>query len=140
MSRAAVAHARARDSDQLGQQEQVVLEKRVARHIPAFRPYTQYHLQAAFRRRIGAHALDLFVDGWLGYAALLDVHHQPVVLADEADVEALFEFVPLAADHDAIAVAVRLRARNDRLDHSRSEEHTSELQSPMYLVCRLLLE
>ena len=29
----------------------------------------------------------------------------------------------------------------DRLDIStRSEEHTSELQSPMYLVCRLLLE
>src|SRR5437762_9334411 len=27
----------------------------------------------------------------------------------------------------------------DQLD-SRSEEHTSELQSPMYLVCRLLLE
>src|SRR5437763_12796417 len=27
-----------------------------------------------------------------------------------------------------------------RADHGRSEEHTSELQSPMYLVCRLLLE
>ena len=26
------------------------------------------------------------------------------------------------------------------LPSSRSEEHTSELQSPMYLVCRLLLE
>src|SRR5437762_10324878 len=26
------------------------------------------------------------------------------------------------------------------LNTSRSEEHTSELQSPMYLVCRLLLE
>src|SRR5437762_3802514 len=26
------------------------------------------------------------------------------------------------------------------MDTSRSEEHTSELQSPMYLVCRLLLE
>src|SRR5436189_4377051 len=25
-------------------------------------------------------------------------------------------------------------------DGARSEEHTSELQSPMYLVCRLLLE
>src|SRR5437879_7811541 len=25
-------------------------------------------------------------------------------------------------------------------DRARSEEHTSELQSPMYLVCRLLLE
>src|SRR5437762_8746366 len=31
------------------------------------------------------------------------------------------------------------RDRAQRLDH-RSEEHTSELQSPMYLVCRLLLE
>src|SRR5437764_11772929 len=27
-----------------------------------------------------------------------------------------------------------------RLERNRSEEHTSELQSPMYLVCRLLLE
>src|SRR5437763_5804574 len=27
-----------------------------------------------------------------------------------------------------------------RRRHARSEEHTSELQSPMYLVCRLLLE
>src|SRR5438876_5932351 len=25
-------------------------------------------------------------------------------------------------------------------DHARSEEHTSELQSPVHLVCRLLLE
>src|SRR5437763_7403283 len=30
-------------------------------------------------------------------------------------------------------------ARSGRL-RARSEEHTSELQSPMYLVCRLLLE
>src|SRR5437879_11031620 len=27
-----------------------------------------------------------------------------------------------------------------RIPQERSEEHTSELQSPMYLVCRLLLE
>src|SRR5258708_19174819 len=27
-----------------------------------------------------------------------------------------------------------------KLSHSRSEEHTSELQSPDHLVCRLLLE
>src|SRR5437764_2873818 len=38
------------------------------------------------------------------------------------------------------------RSRTDFLppqravNQSRSEEHTSELQSPMYLVCRLLLE
>src|SRR3712207_6989529 len=37
--------------------------------------------------------------------------------------------------------ALALRAR-DRLAHrrARSEEHTSELQSRQYLVCRLLLE
>src|SRR5437764_12629347 len=28
----------------------------------------------------------------------------------------------------------------DPQEQTRSEEHTSELQSPMYLVCRLLLE
>src|SRR5436189_6413289 len=28
----------------------------------------------------------------------------------------------------------------NRVMKARSEEHTSELQSPMYLVCRLLLE
>src|SRR3712207_7041458 len=36
------------------------------------------------------------------------------------------------------------RARSEharrRHDHGRSEEHTSELQSRQYLVCRLLLE
>src|SRR5437879_7021028 len=32
------------------------------------------------------------------------------------------------------------RARQQGAVRGRSEEHTSELQSPMYLVCRLLLE
>src|SRR5437879_10492046 len=36
---------------------------------------------------------------------------------------------PLARGRDEVALEVL-----------RSEEHTSELQSPMYLVCRLLLE
>src|SRR5437762_14197165 len=31
-------------------------------------------------------------------------------------------------------------SREQRAKRKRSEEHTSELQSPMYLVCRLLLE
>src|SRR5437879_10288425 len=33
-----------------------------------------------------------------------------------------------------------LSVKKARLTRLRSEEHTSELQSPMYLVCRLLLE
>src|SRR5437762_4916784 len=32
------------------------------------------------------------------------------------------------------------RSLCDLVGYTRSEEHTSELQSPMYLVCRLLLE
>src|SRR5436189_1773520 len=32
------------------------------------------------------------------------------------------------------------RGRSGNSAQFRSEEHTSELQSPMYLVCRLLLE
>src|SRR5436189_4042699 len=32
------------------------------------------------------------------------------------------------------------REDGSSLSRRRSEEHTSELQSPMYLVCRLLLE
>src|SRR3712207_8996684 len=35
---------------------------------------------------------------------------------------------------------VELRVLDDQLDPERSEEHTSELQSRQYLVCRLLLE
>src|SRR5713226_9809062 len=37
------------------------------------------------------------------------------------------------------AAACRIRKRSHKLD-KRSEEHTSELQSPVHLVCRLLLE
>src|SRR5437762_4201151 len=38
------------------------------------------------------------------------------------------------------ADAAGLADGRGRCQPSRSEEHTSELQSPMYLVCRLLLE
>src|SRR5437879_7967407 len=36
--------------------------------------------------------------------------------------------------------ATQLANLCQKLEENRSEEHTSELQSPMYLVCRLLLE
>src|SRR5437763_13478339 len=44
--------------------------------------------------------------------------------------QAVFEVMPRAVQDSA----------GDLGRVSRSEEHTSELQSPMYLVCRLLLE
>src|SRR5438876_8551931 len=50
--------------------------------------------------------------------------------------------------HDALPISVVVRTgwREDctkasrRKEFARSEEHTSELQSPVHLVCRLLLE
>src|SRR5437762_9848980 len=87
-----------------------------------------------------------------------------VVVADTVDVDygklavkktsnqAVKEFAEtMVRDHTAvndkaIALAKKLGVTPEASDTSkslksdRSEEHTSELQSPMYLVCRLLLE
>src|SRR5437764_2348820 len=41
---------------------------------------------------------------------------------------------------DRAGAAAPLPGGRRRAPDRRSEEHTSELQSPMYLVCRLLLE
>src|SRR5690348_8292026 len=43
-------------------------------------------------------------------------------------------------EHDDADMLNRLIAMESVLPHLRSEEHTSELQSPVHLVCRLLLE
>src|SRR5437762_9156541 len=56
------------------------------------------------------------------------------------------EKIPLRHESDKFAARRQAREIDDRnrmtIKYSayRSEEHTSELQSPMYLVCRLLLE
>src|SRR3712207_8355706 len=48
---------------------------------------------------------------------------------------------PSSAAKTASSTAARSRTRRDRsIVANRSEEHTSELQSRQYLVCRLLLE
>src|SRR5690348_17631343 len=41
---------------------------------------------------------------------------------------------------EQLALLKRLQNRHERAGNIRSEEHTSELQSPVHLVCRLLLE
>src|SRR5437764_2447493 len=61
----------------------------------------------------------------------------------------LFRSSPAAGRLPGVPRRVRVPAHSDRSADprptgqdagARSEEHTSELQSPMYLVCRLLLE
>src|SRR3712207_8361210 len=51
----------------------------------------------------------------------------------DADIDAIANFKDLGAEN-ALASSSRSRI------NARSEEHTSELQSRQYLVCRLLLE
>src|SRR5437763_5665105 len=56
----------------------------------------------------------------------------------------LFPYTTLFRSGGVDPVDLLERSSRDRplglADLARSEEHTSELQSPMYLVCRLLLE
>src|SRR5437764_4152352 len=52
--------------------------------------------------------------------------------------DALPIFLDLGEEHVLLVVVVVAADLEQR--PLRSEEHTSELQSPMYLVCRLLLE
>src|ERR1017187_2108675 len=55
----------------------------------------------------------------------------------------LFPYTTLFRSSDAFGGLVEgevQRVAGRAGDDRRSEEHTSELQSPMYLVCRLLLE
>src|SRR5437763_11565069 len=58
--------------------------------------------------------------------------------SDESWTNILARPLPLAY-RPSVNTAVTLYAVPDSLSGTRSEEHTSELQSPMYLVCRLLL-
>src|SRR5690348_17998542 len=54
----------------------------------------------------------------------------------------LFPYTTLFRSHDPLGLAhlPRQQAPDQQLADGRSEEHTSELQSPVHLVCRLLLE
>src|SRR5437762_9473656 len=80
-------------------------------------------LELAVAARYGIHRDELYFLACARHLAWGYVDQPPFVPA-----------VAWAADHLFGPSAVGLRVL------PRSEEHTSELQSPMYLVCRLLLE
>src|SRR3712207_8361058 len=80
------------------------------------------------------------------YTTLFRSGDQPLVAALRAAGVVLqrgpLAVVALDDGHDRVARALDALARvvGERLGVQRSEEHTSELQSRQYLVCRLLLE
>src|SRR3712207_7425343 len=59
--------------------------------------------------------------------------------SDVRDVETLLEALPYIREFHGRTVVIKYGGAAME-DPSRSEEHTSELQSRQYLVCRLLLE
>src|SRR3712207_7425137 len=60
----------------------------------------------------------------------------------EANAEALALYAAFAQEHDLVPIVEPevLIDGDHSIEQCRSEEHTSELQSRQYLVCRLLLE
>src|SRR5437763_9824520 len=60
-------------------------------------------------------------------------------LAESRRIAAAGQEFAMARDFDT-EIASAARRVCEAQASGRSEEHTSELQSPMYLVCRLLLE
>src|SRR5256885_11817195 len=52
----------------------------------------------------------------------------------------LFRSFPDPVVHQRVHAGPAILREHAEQEHSRSEEHTSELQSPCNLVCRLLLE
>src|SRR2546426_9263095 len=71
-----------------------------------------------------------------GVAARVDVHVAGRLAGRHLAVVQRAHATSRVAVHDEPAAADVARLR----EHHRSEEHTSELQSPCNLVCRLLLE
>src|SRR5256885_5533642 len=75
----------------------------------------------------------------IAYGAFLAHRTALPVLVSGTAPEALAMRVSLARDFGIQVRWVEERSR-DTFQNARSEEHTSELQSPCNLVCRLLLE
>src|SRR5690348_18515183 len=67
----------------------------------------------------------------------LSLHDALPICSGTGDVAMLAADIVDATGHVPTRARHRRRSRGDR---QRSEEHTSELQSPVHLVCRLLLE
>src|SRR5258708_259600 len=111
---------------------------------PAFRANGNGVLHRIFSQRLHRERRKVKVEG---LRVDLQVHFEPVLIAKLLERKILTgEVVLLGKFYQAAAIFFQCVAKHvpEPLDrafrHVRSEEHTSELQSPDHLVCRLLLE
>src|SRR2546429_2386820 len=74
------------------------------------------------------------------YTTLFRSIHNATAAYARKMVEIGYQFVTLASDSRFLAMKAAEEVNAVRKSGVRSEEHTSELQSRLHLVCRLLLE
>src|SRR5690606_39901387 len=80
-----------------------------------------------------------FRAAWIATVANINWPSKPGLSTEEQKKEAL-DLLNFLQQHNFNAAILQVRPQADALYQSRSEEHTSELQSRENLVCRLLLE
>src|SRR5437762_9436322 len=101
-------------------------------------------IEIALRASTGAEARGVFVPIGLSEfnGFLKDVTIDPIAIAASSKTSGSGTGVSATASSStgADCSATTSAPRTSSIRSRRSEEHTSELQSPMYLVCRLLLE
>src|SRR5437762_9386244 len=85
-----------------------------------------------------SHFFDLVIGKILNSPLTFSIHS--LSLHDALPIWVSPSFLCNAIVAPAIGLLVSMSNTSPRMTEPRSEEHTSELQSPMYLVCRLLLE
>jgi hypothetical protein len=95
---------------------EIILEERIGWDGPVRGEDTHGDLEAAFGGRVESGGFELGIEFGFRDGAGGDIHHEAVLLAEESEDEALFGFIPLAADHDAVAVAVGFGAGDDGVD------------------------
>src|SRR2546422_5456493 len=64
----------------------------------------------------------------------------PAITSPEAVLETIEEGFGRTISSDLMSGVRRIKRTDPERNETRSEEHTSELQSRLHLVCRLLLE
>ncbi len=116
---------------------EIVLEERVLPDLPILGLLAQDDFEAAARRGVLTDMGDEPVDLGLRNRALLHIHHQPAIMLYEADMEPLNVLIPLAADHDPVAVVPGTRVGERRQDRARLKT-TQTLEDIAYLLVLIL--